>query len=347
MNTAWHSFLLAHGATIGQTQALSFGDTARNATAQGTVIVDLSHLGLITVEGTDAAVFLQGQLSNDLSLVTETHSQLSAWCSAKGRVLTLMRVFKHTDTYYLQLPRDILQETLKRLRMYVLRSHVILNDASDTLIGIGLSGTDAPALLTRVLDTTPPSVNDVLHGGDIHSSFTLLGLPGTQPRFEIIANIETAQALWRRCADTATPGGGEAWSLLDIRAGLPAIHSATQDMFIPQMINLDLIGAVSFTKGCYPGQEIVARTHHLGTLKRRMYYVQAQALQALEPGAALYSATSGQGIGHVVAAARGAATEIELLAVLPVTDAVDKHIRLHASEGPLLHFAKLPYPIPE
>ncbi|MDO9371990.1 MAG: folate-binding protein [Gammaproteobacteria bacterium] len=333
MNIAWHSFLLAHG--------------ARSATAQGAAIADLSHLGLIAVEGADAAVFLQGQLSNDLTQVAETRSQLSAWCSAKGRVLALLRVFKRADTYYLQLPRDILEPTLKRLQMYVLRSQVTLKDASDTVISIGLSGTDAPALLARVLDVAPPTSDGVLHGEDSRSSFTLLGLPGTQPRFEIIAGIETAQDLWRRCAGAATPGGGEVWSLLDIRAGLPAIHSATQDMFIPQMINLDLIGAVSFTKGCYPGQEIVARTQHLGTAKRRMYYACVRAAAPPAPGATLYSVQNGQAIGQVIEAAPGPAEDVELLAVVPTADVADQHIRLHSADGPMLRFMKLPYSMPE
>lgn len=331
MNTEWHSFLLAHGARIGQ--------------AQGAVIVDLSHLGLIAVEGADAAVFLQGQLSNDLNQVTATHSQLSAWCSAKGRVLALMRVFRRVDTYYLQLPRDILEVTLKRLQMYVLRSQVTLKDASDTLIGIGLSGTDVIDHLARILHTTPPSADGVLHGGDSRASFTLLGLPGTQPRVAIIADIETAQDLWRQCADAATPGGSEVWSLLDIRAGLPTIRSATQDMFIPQMINLDLIGAVSFTKGCYPGQEIVARTHHLGTAKRRMYYACVRAAAPPVPGAALYSAQSGEAIGQVIEAAPGPAEDVELLAVAPTADVVEQHIRLHSADGPMLRFMSLPYPM--
>ena len=331
MNTEWHSFLLAHGARIGQ--------------AQGAVIADLSHLGLIAVEGVDAAVFLQGQLSNDLTQVTPTRSQLSAWCSAKGRVLALMRVFRRVDTYYLQLSRDILEVTLKRLQMYVLRSQVTLKDASDTLIGIGFSGIDVMDQLARILHTTPPSADGVLHSGDSHPAYTLLGLPGTQPRVAIIADIETAKDLWRRCADAATPDGGKAWSLLDIRAGLPTIHSATQDMFIPQMINLDLIGAVSFTKGCYPGQEIVARTHHLGTAKRRMYYAWVRAAAPPMPGAALYSAQSGEAIGQVIEAAPGPAEDVELLAVLPTADVVEQHIRLHSADGPMLRFMSLLYPM--
>lgn len=347
MNTEWHSFLLAHGANIGQTQEVSFGDAARRATAQGTVITDLSHLGLISVEGADAAVFLQGQLSNDLNQVTEARSQLGAWCSAQGRVLALMRVFRCADTYYLQMPRDILATTLQRLQRYVLRSQVTLKDASDTFIGIGLSGTDAPDLLTHVLGTTLPANGGVLHGGDARSSCTLLGLSGTQPRFAIITGIETAQELWRRCAGAATPGGGEVWSLLDIRAGLPAIHSTTQDLFIPQMLNLDLIGAVSFTKGCYPGQEIVARTQHLGSVKRRMYYACVRATAAPAPGAPLYAAQNGQAIGQVIEAAAGPAEEVELLVVVPTADAVDQHISLQSNGGPTLRFVTLPYQLPQ
>lgn len=315
-----------------------------------TVLADLSPLGLMAVDGADAASFLQGQLSNDLSEVTSTRSQFSAWCNAKGRVLALMRVFKRADTYYLQLPRDILEATLKRLRLYVLRSQAQLADISDAQVQFGLSGATAPALLARLLDMPSPTLADsvaTVPARGTHAPVSVLTLPGVLPRFALITDPETAQDLWRQCAGAASPAGGDAWSLLDIRAGLPSIHSATQDLFIPQMLNLDLIGAVSFTKGCYPGQEIVARAHHLGAVKRRMYHACASSSTLPAPGAALYSAASGQSVGHVVEAVAGPEGNMELLAVIPTEDAAGQHIRLHDTHGPTLHFKTLPYTRPE
>lgn len=313
-----------------------------------TVYVDLTHLGLIAVEGVDAARFLQGQLSNDIDAVTETRSQLNAWCNARGRVLALVRVYLRSTTYYLQLPRDHLEATLDRLRMYVLRSRVTLTDASDVLLQTGIAGADAPALLAHWLDISlPAKANGVASTQLANAAVSVLALPGTQPRFVIIATAAATRDLRHQCATTATAASADTWSLLDIRAGLPAIHGATQDMFVPQMINLDLIDALSFTKGCYPGQEIVARSHHLGAVKRRMHYARASGNTPPVPGSALYAIDSGDKIGHVITAVIGPEGDTELLAVLPTTDTVCQRVRLDGADGPLLHIMQLPYLLPE
>lgn len=314
----------------------------------GTLFTELSHLGLIAVAGADAATFLQGQLSNDLNAVTETRSQLSAWCNAKGRVLVLLRIHLHAGTYYLQLPRDQLEFTLQRLRMYVLRAQVSLTDVSATQIQLGITGPDAEALLTRTLGVPPPTTSySVVNTQLAQAPVSVLTLPGVQPRFAVITTPAAAQALQRQWAATTTPADSGLWSLLDIRAGLPTLHSATQDLFIPQMLNLDLIGALSFTKGCYPGQEIVARTHHLGAVKRRMYYACACTAATPAPGTALHASHNGQAIGQVIAAAARSAEAVELLAVLPTADAVNQPVHLQEPEGPLLRFLALPYTLPE
>jgi len=309
-----------------------------------TLFTELPHLGLIAVAGADAATFLQGQLSNDLNAVTETRSQLSAWCNAKGRVLALLRISLHAGTYYLQLPRDQLEFTLQRLRMYVLRAQVTLTDVSATQIQLGLSGPDAEALLTHTLGVSPPTTDNSVASTPLEQGHvSVLTLPGDQPRFAIIASAAAAQALQQQWATMATPADSDLWSLLDIRAGLPHLHSTTQDLFIPQMLNLDLIGALSFTKGCYPGQEIIARTHHLGAVKRRMYYAYACTVAIPAPGTALYTPHSGQAIGQVIAAAACSAEAVELLAVLPTADATNQPVYLHNLNGPLLQFLALPY----
>jgi folate-binding protein YgfZ len=314
----------------------------------GTLFTELSHLGLIAVAGADAGTFLQGQLSNDLNAVTETRSQLSAWCNAKGRVLALLRIYLHSGTYYLQLPRDQMEFTLQRLRMYVLRAQVSLTDASTTQIQLGITGPDAEALLTRTLGVPPPATDNSVTSTPLEQGHvSVLALPGDQPRFAVITPPAAAQTLQRQWAATAIPTDSDLWSLLDIRDGLPAIHSATQDLFIPQMLNLDLIGALNFTKGCYPGQEIVARTHHLGAVKRRMYYACAYTAATPAPGTALYAPHSGQAIGQVISAAARSAEAVELLAVLPTADMASQPVHLQEPEGPLLQFLALPYTLPE
>lgn len=312
--------------------------------AASTLFTELSHFGLIAVAGADAATFLQGQLSNDLNAVTETRSQLSAWCNAKGRVLALLRIYIHAGTYYLQLPRDQLEFMLQRLRMYVLRAQVTLTDVSATQIQLGLTGPDAEALLASTLGEAPPAAsNSVVSTSLEQSHVSILTLPSDQPRFAVISTPAAAQALQRQWAAAATPTDCGLWSLLDIRAGLPTLHSTTQNLFIPQMLNLDLIGALSFTKGCYPGQEIIARTHHLGAVKRRMYYAYACTVAIPAPGTTLYTPHSGQAIGQVIAAAACSAEAVELLAVLPTADATNQPVYLHNLNGPLLQFLALPY----
>jgi folate-binding protein YgfZ len=225
------------------------------AALSGNAIFDLRHFALISVHGDDAEDFLQGQLTNDVGEVTATRAQLSAWCSPKGRVLTCFLVFRHDGRLLLQLPDTLLEQTLKRLRMYVLRAKAILESADDSLARFGLVGEDAASCLRDLLGDLPEHADDVRRFEHV----TIIRLRGGRPRYEIVG----AQ-------------------LLDIEAGIANIGPDTSDSFVPQMINLDRIGGVSFTKGCYVGQEIVARTQHLGRIKRRMYHQAPHVSDSLE-----------------------------------------------------------------
>ncbi|MEJ2694156.1 MAG: folate-binding protein, partial [Candidatus Thiodiazotropha sp.] len=207
MNKTWSDFL----------QSRSVMEPAEEP---GCALNDLSHFGLIRVEGEDAEQFLQGQLTNDLRQVTDDHSNLAGWCSAKGRMVANFRCFRRDGAYYLQTPAENLPNLLKRLGMFVLMSKVTLADASDELMRMGLAGECAEPLLGSHFDALPAAANGVAQ----QAGLTLIRLPGAGPRFELLGPAETLIDIWR----TAEPGGtrmsNDFWALRDIRAGVPTIY---------------------------------------------------------------------------------------------------------------------------
>jgi len=300
-------------------------------------ITDLSHFGLIRITGEDMRTFLQGQVTNDVTSVSPEIAQLNSYCSPKGRMLSSFWMFQRGDTLYLQLPMERLEATLKRLSMFVLRSQVSLGDASDELMRFGLSGDCA----TGLLEGAPQTPWATATQGDI----TVLRLPGDRPRFEIIGPRDPMTDLWNRFSAEATATGPEFWALMDIRAGLPTVFEATSEAFVPQMANLQLLKGVSFTKGCYTGQEVVARMQYLGKLKRRMYRGHLAIDEAPAHGAELFSASSdsGQGAGRVVDVAPSPDGGYEVLVVLQISVADADDVRLGAPDGPPVRLLSLPY----
>jgi folate-binding protein YgfZ len=303
-------------------------------------ITDLSHLGLIRISGADARSFLQGQLTNDINAVSTGKSQLSSYCSPKGRMLGSFRIFQRDDALFVQIPQERLEPIRKRLAMFVLRSQVELVDVSADLARFGLSGDCAPDLLPFV----PDDGQDTLTRDDI----TVLRLPGDRPRYEIIGPEARLAALWQAAAEKAQQTGPAFWALMDIRAGIPTVYDDTAEAFVPQMANLQLIDGVSFTKGCYTGQEVVARMQYLGKLKRRMYRARIDATEAPQPGTEVFSPSSesGQGAGRIVDSAPSPDGGFEVLAVLQISSAEADDLRLGDAEGPALELLPLPYAFP-
>ena len=302
-------------------------------------MTDLSHLGLIRVSGDDKLDFLQGQLTNDINRVSPTASQLSSYCSPKGRMLALFRIVQVGDDLLILLPRELLESTLKRLRMFVLRSKVTLEDASGELARIELSGNCAADLLP----IDPPTSDN---GCVSQQGYTIVRIAGDRPRFLVLATPEDMQALWEEAGQTASTTARQAWALLDIRAGIPSVYQQNTEAFVPQMANLQLLEGVSFTKGCYTGQEVVARMQYLGKLKRRMYRVKIDTDQPVQPGTELFSASSdsGQGAGRVVDAAASPDGGYEALVVTQISSAEANDLQLGDADGPPLQLLDMPYP---
>jgi folate-binding protein YgfZ len=282
----------------------------------------------VRVAGSDCDSFLQNQLSNDVRELTAARAQLSSYNSPKGRVLDLFVLRREAGAVMLETRRDTLPATLKRLRMFVLRSKVALEEHG-AASALGLAGPQAEELLSRA-DLPVPQQDWECIAAD---AVTVMRRPGSAPRFSLHADAAVLPALWKKLSADARPAGTAAWRLLDILAGLPAMRPETADHFVAQMLNLDRLGGISFSKGCYPGQEIVARMHYLGNLKRRMFLGFADA--AAGPATAVYAGSEAQAVGEVVQSAphpqRGAA----LLAVLQLGHAAEE-LHLGAVDGPAL-----------
>lgn len=262
-----------------------------------TLVCPLDHLGLIRVSGPDARDFLQGQFSNDITQVSPAQTQLSSYSNPKGRILAVLRIFEYGDALYLQLPRKLVADTLARLRMYVLHAKVQLADASGELPGLGVSGDTAPNWLQSAGLPVSAAVDSAVafaHG-------SVFRVPGATLRFVIHAT----QAVLNDClAMPHQHGDSLAWRLQEIRAGLPAVYPETRELFIAQMLNLDTLGAINFKKGCYTGQEIIARLHYRGKTKQRLHRVHLATSTPPAPGTPLFLAQpvtdNPQSIGHLV-----------------------------------------------
>lgn len=343
MNSQWRDFLQTRGAQFDEAGQTRFPAAPRSADP---ALCDLGHLGLIRVSGADALGFLQGQVTNDVRQVSVTHSQLAGYCNPKGRLLASFRIFRIDEALYLQLPRTQLDLVLKRLRMYVLRAQVALTDVTDDFTVIGLSGESAGDLLMAALpdlSSPPADFNDQIQSGEL----TLIRQAGTLPRFLILGPWPALTALWDRLAVQATPLDASYWTLLDIRAGLPTIQPETREAFVPQMVNLQRVDGVSFTKGCYTGQEIVARMQYLGKLKRRLYIGEVTLDRPPAPGEELFSpiSESAQTAGTIVEACSLGDGRWAISAVAEIAAVADGRLSL-GEGGPRLPLEEPPYGFP-
>lgn len=340
MNDQWKRFLESRSATIEDDGAVRFPESTP---APDCALFDLSHVGLIQVSGDDAETFLQGQLTNDVREVSSSHYQFSGYCTPKGRLLAGFLVFRHAGSLFLQVPENRLQPTIDRLSMFVLMSRVAVEDASGRLVRIGLAGDCAPGLLASAFTKLPQRMGDATEENDV----SLLRMGGSLPRYEMVGEAGTISRLWDQLARTATAAERDYWSLLEIRAGIPSIDTGTVEAFVPQMLNFQAIDGVSFTKGCYTGQEVVARMKYLGKLKRRMYLAHADTDSSPQPGDELFSvhSESGQGAGKVVDARLAPEGGYDLLVVLEISSREQDDLHLTDANGPRLKFLELPYTV--
>lgn len=336
------AFLAARGAAVADGRVRDFGDPAGElaAAASGSVVAPLGQFGILAFRGPDARAFLHGQLSCDVEGLVPDSATYGAYCTPKGRVLANFLLWREPDGFSMLLPRGILPGMQARLARYVLRSKVAIAAPVDEPVIVGVAGPAAADAAADAVGAPPSAPFSVVR----REGVAVVALP--EGRFVIAVPGRAAPAVWDRLASVLRPVGAQCWDWLDIASGWPWIGDATQDEFVPQMANLELLGGVSFHKGCYPGQEIVARTQHRGEVKRRLYLGHVATDVAPTPSQPLYSAERGdQAAGTVVNAAPAPGGGFDILAVVQTASAARDRVRLGSAAGAEVRFRELPYPV--
>lgn len=343
---AWLQFLRQHGAYFDNNQPAQIAgfDGRPDGQAPKGFVAPLTDLGLISASGEDAANFLHSQLTNDIEHLDASQARLAGYCSPKGRLLATLLLWKAGDAILLEVPRQILPALHKRLQMFVLRAKAKLIDASDEQVVLGIGGQAAADSLKTwfpILPETP--LTKVESEAGILIRFTdAFG----SSRFQWITNIATAERAFSQLSENLTPVGPHIWRLAEIHAGIPQITQTTQEQFVPQMINFEVIGGVNFKKGCYPGQEIVARSQYLGKLKRRMLPASTQTTD-VQAGMEVFSSEEPeQPCGMVVNAERSLEGGSDCLVEIKLASTSSGSIHLGAVDGPQLTLGTLPYSLP-
>ncbi|MED7668752.1 folate-binding protein YgfZ [Pseudomonas moraviensis subsp. stanleyae] len=294
----------------------------------------LSHEGVLAVRGADAGTFLQGQLTCNINYLSDTRASLGARCTQKGRMQSSFRILLEGDGVVMAMASELLEPQLADLKKYAVFSKSKLTDESAAWVRFGLARGDAA--LTSLGLALPTETDSVVRNEG------LIAIRVSPDRAELWVPAAQAQSVQSQLSTALPEAELNQWLLGQIRAGIGQVMPSTRELFIPQMLNLQAVGGVSFKKGCYTGQEIVARMQYLGKLKRRLYRLRLDAAELPEPGTQLFAPNHNSSIGEVVLAAN-AEGNIELLAVLQAEAAEAGDLHLGALEGPALHVLDLPY----
>jgi len=269
--------------------------------------IPLPQLGVLQVSGDEAQAFLQNLLTNDVNALAINQNQLSGFCNAKGRLFSIFQLIRREDYYQIVLPRTMCMILMQRLSMYILRSKVTVTAVSETMASVGLSASNNNAISKLSL----PDDITVNYAQDSKRSLCVAPIEQVS---DLITSFNEQQ--WQLAANSV-------WDNLDIEAGIPSIFPETKEKFTPQQVNLDLVKGVSFNKGCYPGQEIVARLHYLGKPSRRMSYAETNTEEVLVAGEEVLTET-GDVAGHVVHSQMKNSNTLQLLLSLKLSEQENK-----------------------
>jgi folate-binding protein YgfZ len=334
----WHTFLASRGAVVSEDGVSRFADIKSELTAAagGSILADLSHLSLLKLSGEDAVTFLQGQVTNDIKQLNGSNSQFAGYCNPKGRLIALFLAYAHEESLYLQLDGRLAEAIIKRLRMYVLRSKVMVEDVSALMVRLGIAGKHAEQALSAIFPELPTAAHTLASS----ENGVLIRLPGAMPRYELIVETARAEKIWEQLKSELKPVGKYAWEWLEIQAGIPDIQPGAQEEFVPQMVNLDALGGISYKKGCYTGQEIVARTHYLGKVKRRTQLAHLSGETEPKPGDDVVIEGVDGAVGKIVRSAPSPAGGYDVLAELRLESLQEGKLSCNGSPLVLSH---LPY----
>ncbi len=306
-------------------------------------ICDASELGLILVTGEDAESFLQNQLSNDISEIDGKHYQLSSYSTPKGRMLAIFRVLRIDNGYILVLPISLVTSVLQRLQRYVVQAKVSLADASAHFTRFAIQTNNPEVIAKKFL---------AAEHNEVEQSDSLialnLGSVNEQNRYLLLSlSVDEAKSIWQNFGSYLQVAHFDAWRLSEIKAGIPIIYTQTTEEFVAQMTNLNLLGGINFKKGCYPGQEIVARMQYLGKLKRRMFLAKISTDTCPVPGDDL----AGQGVetvdgsGKIVDAVIDQRGICYCLFVAQINKAENNELQLFLQPQSPITLLELPYPL--
>jgi len=319
----------------------SYTPTDYSTDLQKPVLTVLDNLICYEVSGEDASTFLQGQFSNDVSDVSEENAQLTSYSTPKGRMLAIFYICKRTDSYLLITSSDIADDVIKRLQMFIMHSKVTISKLNDHQL-FGLSN-DNNSIVLKSFDIQPP-INDYQCFANEHAN--CIKIPGIVNRYLLLGDQALVDKALQIDKEEIYFFRYQYWQWLDVLAGLPMVNAGTQEAFVPQMANMELINGVSFSKGCYPGQEIVARLHYLGDASRRMFRVEVDSDQTLQAGDSIYSTKTHQEVGKFVTTVKVSDNKYQGLAVLRIEAANDHDLSIDKETLQTVLIMDLPYKIP-
>ncbi|MBY6189766.1 folate-binding protein [Microbulbifer agarilyticus] len=340
----WQDFLSTQGALWRDGYAEFANDKPESKGALR--LIDLSPLGAIAINGPDSQKFLQGQLTCDLVNLPDGQLTLGSHCNPKGRMISAFFALKLSQSeFVLLMPRDLVATALAALKKYAVFFKTELSDISEEQRWLALCGRDAcqAANSLLALSNTPDSdlLPHQLRPFD-HNGHPALAAGLSERNVVLQVPAEQAADIWQKLASNgAEPGSYQQWLLQLIDSGVPLVYHSTSEVFIPQMLNLHLLDAVSFKKGCYTGQEVVARMQYLGATKRRMYRAQIDSGELPAPGEEIFTAAGGSSIGNIVQAS-SQGDDTALLAVLTKSKVADGE-SLQLKDGRVLELLELPY----
>lgn len=333
----WQDFLSSEGA-IWEGGRAHFPLTSTDD-PQGLHLIDLGPLGAVSIAGPDSQKFLQGQLTCDLVNLPDGHSTLGSHCNPKGRMISTFSALKLSQGEFIfRLPRDLAPIAQQALAKYAVFFKAELTDISDEHHWLGLQGPEVAQKAAQLLGFKAPSPGEVI-------TFDVDGERCTaqvvnESQLALLIPISKTRQLWQKLSTECEATGYDLWQRKQIEAGIPQVDAATSEIFIPQMTNLHLLGGVSFKKGCYTGQEVVARMQFRGAAKRRLYRANCEGGELPPSGVEIFG-DGKQSIGNLVEACHSK-DGIELLAVLTIAK-VAAGEQLHLKDGRTLEIQELPY----
>lgn len=317
MNTEWIDFLTTNNVTLTNDSEIKFSNSLQAETNTITVI---PNLGIIKITGTDAIQFLQGQLTCNINELTESNSFFAAYCNAKGRTISTLLILKNADSFLLLLPTELTDLVSRKLQMYILRSDVQLHNVTNDfcLLGITTSNQQLPFSL--------PTADFAV----THSPQITVKMPSNNSRYLTICSAQQAITLWTQLTQQQSfiITHSDSWSYQDISAGIAWLTLASSEAYIPQMLNIDKLGGISFNKGCYTGQEIIARTHYLGKTKRELFLAECEITAMLDTESRIISDQVEDFSGKIISFQKNE-QKLRLLIVIPTTAIELKTLKLN------------------